>query len=181
MRKIAFPVLAAIVLASCTKDRDFPDIVTPKDIAEGDVVINEFAASGATLVDEFGNTGDWVELYNTTADTIFMSANRWYLSDDAANPYKYAFPKDTFISPNGFFVLFADGLDTTATYLHTNFSLGATGEDIVLSALNTKNQTVTLDSHTFGPQTAGKSEGRSPDGEDNWVSFDTPTPGSANQ
>ncbi len=181
LRKIYFPLLAVVALTACTKDRDFPDIIPPKDIAEGDVVINEFAASGATLVDEFGNTGDWIELYNTTTDTIFMSANRWYVSDDATNPYKYAFPIDTFIAPNAFFLFFADGLDTTATYIHTSFSLGATGEDIVLSALNTKNQTVTLDSYTFGPQTAGKSEGRSPNGENNWVIFDLPTPGSSNQ
>lgn len=169
------------LFAACTKDRDFPDVINPKDIAAGDVVINEYVATGSVLVDEFGNTSDWIELYNTTADTVFITANRWYLSDDAANPYKYAFPKDTFINPNGFFVLFADGLDTSATYLHTNFSLGAVGEDIVLSALNSKNQTIELDSRTFGPQTAGKSEGRSPNGEDNWVTFDTPTPGSANQ
>lgn len=170
-----------MVFAACTKDRDFPDIIVPKDIAAGDVVINEYAASGSTFSDEFGNTSDWVELFNTTGDTIFITQNRWYISDDAANVYKYAFPKDTFITPNGFFVLFADGMDTSATYIHTGFSLGATGEDLVLSALNSQNATVTLDSRTFGPQISGKSEGRSPDGSLDWATFDTPTPGASNQ
>lgn len=183
MKKILYTGIAACLLVACTKDRDFPDVKTPHNVVEGDIVINEYSASGSTFADEFGYTGDWIELYNTTPDTIFIVPNKWYISDDATDPYKYVIQKDTFITPAGHFVLFADKLDTniTTTYIHANFNLSAAGEEIILTALNNQNIEVELDSRTFGAQTSGKSEGRSPDGSNNWAVFNVPTPGTANQ
>jgi hypothetical protein len=178
--KILTGIAACTLLLACTKDRDFPDNTT-KDIKVGDVLINEYAVNGAALVNEFGNTDDWVELYNTTADTVFIKQNRFYISDDETNPYKYAISKDTFLTPNGFLLVFADGLDTTATQFHTNFSLSAAGEFISIYALNNQNQEVELDARTFGPQPSAQSEGRSPDGSSNWTLFSNPTPGASNQ
>ena len=81
-------MLACAFISACTKDRDFPDNNTPNDIEEGDVVINEYAVNGATLTNEFGNTDDWIELYNTTTDTVFIKQNRFYVSDDETDLYK---------------------------------------------------------------------------------------------
>lgn len=174
-------IVACAFISACTKDRDFPETNTPNDIEEGDVVINEYAVNGATLTNEFGNTDDWIELYNTTTDTVFIKQNRFYVSDDETDPYKYTIDKDTFIIPNGFLLVFADGLDTTATQFHTNFSLSAAGEYISIWTLNSQNQAVEIDTRTFGPQPSGQSEGRSPDGSNNWTLFSNPTPGASNQ
>lgn len=168
-------------MSACTKDRDFPQTPTINDIEEGDVVINEYAVNGPTLVNEFGNTDDWVELYNTTGDTIFIAANRWFISDDDTDPYKYAIPVDTFIAPASYLLIFADGLDTVATQIHTNFSLSAAGEFVSLFALNIQNQAVGVDNRTYGPQPSGKSEGRLPNGTGDFTFFNFPTPGAVNQ
>ena len=42
------------------------------------------------------------------------------------------------------------------------------------------NDTFILDSLTFGEQVTDVSVGRKPDGSDNWVTFETPTPGASN-
>jgi hypothetical protein len=179
-RFILISIAAFTVLVACTKDRDFPDN-TQNDVKAGDVVINEYAVNGATLTNEFGNTDDWIELFNTTSDTAFIKQNRFYLSDDETDPYKYTVTKDTFITPGGYLLVFADGLDTIATQIHTNFSLSAAGESISLWNLNSQNQAIEVDTRTFGAQPSGQSEGRSPDGSNTWLFFTTPTPGASNQ
>ncbi|UPT65907.1 MAG: lamin tail domain-containing protein [Sphingobacteriales bacterium JAD_PAG50586_3] len=182
MKKYILTGMAACaLLAACTKDRDFPQKPVVNDIEEGDILINEYAVNGPTLVNEFGNSDDWVELYNTTADTVFLNQSRFYISDDETDPYKYTLDKDTFISPNGFLLVFADGLDTTATQIHTNFSLSAAGEYISIFALNSQNQAVAVDNRTYGPQPSGQSEGRTPNGGNNWTLYSNPTPGASNQ
>ena len=179
-RFILISIAAFTVLVACTKDRDFPDN-TQNDVKAGDVVINEYAVNGAILTNEFGNTDDWIELFNTTNDTAFIKQNRFYLSDDETDPYKYTVTKDTFITPGGYLLVFADGLDTIATQIHTNFSLSAAGEYISLWNLNSQNQAMEVDTRTFGAQPSGQSEGRSPDGSNTWLFFTTPTPGASNQ
>ena len=181
MKRFIFISIAAFtLLAACTKDRDFSGN-TQTDVKAGDVVINEYAVNGATLVNEFGNTEDWIELYNTTSDTAFIKQNRFYISDDETDPYKYTVTKDTFITPGGYLLVFADGLGTIATQIHTNFSLSAAGEYISLWSLNSQNQAIEVDTRTFGAQPSGQSEGRSPDGSNNWSLFSNPTPGASNQ
>ena len=52
--------------------------------ATGTVIISEFMASNATgILDEDGNTSDWIELYNTGAAQVNLAG--WRLSDDSAN------------------------------------------------------------------------------------------------
>jgi len=85
-------------------------------------------------------------------------------------------PDSTTIPAGGFLLLLADKLPD-AGVLHVNLKLGSGGEQIGLTA---PNGTSIIDSLTYLDQTTDISEGRQPDGSDNWVNFTTPTPGTSN-
>jgi hypothetical protein len=73
------------------------------------VQINEFLASNLNgLLDEDGDTSDWIELFNSTEQSINL--NDWALSDDEDEPMKWLF-KDTVILPNDHLLVFASGKD----------------------------------------------------------------------
>ena len=82
---------------------------------QAQVVINEFSASNASILrNEFGKFGDWIELYN--AGTSDVNLYRYGLSDDAAVPSKWRFPK-VVLPAQQFITVFAD--DTSKlTYLN---------------------------------------------------------------
>ena len=64
------------------------------------VVINEILSlNNNTILDDFGDRSDWIELYNTSEDTVDLGS--WYLSDDENNVLKWIFP-DTSICPHVF-------------------------------------------------------------------------------
>jgi len=132
------------------------DVVT---IDPGDVVINEFLAINQTdTTDEDGQHEDWIELFNKT--NLPKDLYGLYLSDDYTNPAKFAFPVNTVIEPKGFLVVWADEDSATSSFLHSNFRLAGTGEDILLSDIDGN----IFDSLSFGPQVADVSMGRCPDG-----------------
>ncbi|MCB0637432.1 MAG: CotH kinase family protein [Lewinella sp.] len=54
------------------------------------IVLNEIVASNTLLEDEDGDTPDWFELYNPTAEPL--SLNGWTVSDDPAEPDQWTFP-----------------------------------------------------------------------------------------
>ena len=54
------------------------------------VVINEFVASNTSgILDDNGNSTDWIELLNTGNQTINLSG--YSLTDDASDPSKFVF------------------------------------------------------------------------------------------
>lgn len=141
-------------------------------IAAGAVVINEFlAANDQGVTDPAGQYEDWIELYNTTSEDISLEGV--FLSDDATNPDKWAFPAAT-IPAGGFLLLWADE-DQNQEGLHTNFKLSKSGEEILLS--NTDGSII--DEVVFGAQETDVSWGRCPDATGAFTAM-TPTPGSAN-
>jgi hypothetical protein len=96
--------------------------------ARAQVRITEFMASNtSTLADEDGDFSDWIELQNTSTNSVNLS--NWSLTDSAGNPGKWRFPA-TNMPPRSFLVVFASGKDraTNGAELHTNFKLGADGE-----------------------------------------------------
>lgn len=99
-----------------------------------DVIINEFMASNdSTLLDEDGDSSDWVELWNP--DQAAVEVTGWYLSDDPLNLTKWRLPGGT-LPPNGFLVVFASGKDRAipGAEFHTNFQLSRkAGSFIALS------------------------------------------------
>jgi len=180
-----------LIMSACTKDRDFGnELITPTDtsgqIGKSSVLINEFSASGSTLPNpDFpaSSGSDWIELYNPGSDTLFMKANLWIFSDSILPGQSDIgiLKKDTIVLPKSYLLIQCDGNDTVLTQIHVPFNLSKSGEGIGIFYLKNGTDTIIVDSHTFGAQTSGKTEGRIPDGSSNWVMPLNPTPGAKNQ
>ena len=127
------------------------------------IVINEFLAKSTKDV------SDWIELYNRGASTIDISG--YWLIDDLTKPLQKWFqvPAETVLRP-GDFVVFNDDEDDL-------FGLSYGGEQIYL--LKPDRRTL-VDFHAFGAQIPEVSEGRWPDGGEQWVRFGISTPGVSN-
>ncbi|MFM7079506.1 MAG: lamin tail domain-containing protein, partial [Bacteroidota bacterium] len=143
--------------------------------ASGQIALNEILAINVVdTVNQYGEHADWVELYNNTPLTLNM--NGLYLSDNAANIGKWAFPEGTLIGSYGFLLVFCDERTSPATELHANFKLsGSAGEQVYLSdSINV------FDFKTFGSQFANISLHRCPNGTGPWSQVTNTTPGYAN-
>lgn len=136
----------------------------------GEVVFNEFLARNVSdTVNEYGNHEDWIELYNMT--DMPLSLFGLYLSDDFADPGKFAIPDSTLIGPYGFLIIWADEENSTSSYVHCNFKLSAGGEDLMLS----DGAGIILDSLTFSAQQEDISTGRCPDGSGPFIQLASTT------
>ncbi len=140
----------------------------------GQVLINELCASNdETILDEYGESSDWIELYNAGEETADLSGH--YLSDDLADPSKWQLPNIT-LSPEEFLLIFASDRDEYGVNLHTNFKLSAGGESVLLSDENG----MILDQIQFPELGTDQSMGRLPDGSPQWALFSAPTPNGSN-
>ncbi len=126
--------------------------------AQLNMVINEYMASNnATMADETGNFGDWIELFNN--DVVPINLSGWMLSDNHNRPDKFVFAQGTTVPPGGYLMVWADNTTDNGP-LHAGFALSASGEEVILSRPDTS----TVDFFAFGPQTTDISEGRFPNG-----------------
>jgi hypothetical protein len=169
---------AALLLSACTKDRTFTsspggDPNGAQAIA-GALAINELVATGSTNANEAGTLADWFEIYNPGSDTVKTTAGRWFVTDDLNAPQKTALRGHNF-PPHSYTIVFADSLLSGTTYLHGGFNLSKSGEDVGLFYQKDDGSMLEISSHTFGAQTAGKSEARLPDGTGPWSGGHTPT------
>jgi hypothetical protein len=140
------------------------------------VAINEVMASNYTTIqDEDGDYVDWIELYNYGSEPLPLGG--YGLSDREENPFKWVLP-DILILPGQYLLIWASGKDRSEVVhsLHTNFSVRATGEDILL----TRPDGVLEDRAPATSMPADVSYGRQPDGIGDWFFFYTPTPSAAN-
>lgn len=134
------------------------------------LVINEFMASNTTfMVNEYGTFEDWIELYNNSLDTIDLYG--LYFSDDFLNPQKFAFPEGFKIAPRSFIIVWADEKQNTSQFIHSNFKLSKSGEQLIISNASG----IVIDSLTFGAQTNNKTTGRCPDGTGTFSILSSPT------
>jgi len=145
-----------------------------------DLYLNEIMASNKGVVlDEQGQDGDWIEIYNA-GDSVVDMAGLWF-TDDLARPDNWqvpgGWPSETSVDPGGYLLFFADG-NPLAGVRHLDFKLSAGGEALGLSYLN-GDQWIWIDSLSFGPQYSDISTGRWPDGNSNWVMLEH-SAGSAN-
>ncbi|RPH97462.1 MAG: hypothetical protein EHM72_13550, partial [Calditrichaeota bacterium] len=154
-------------------------ILTPTvvaDIPAAAVVINEFMASNqsTTLDPDSLQYADWIELYNGASVAVDLGGA--YLSDDFANPQKWQIPKDVILPATGYLLLWADEYDITAKGLHTNFKLGAAGEELGLFT----SEGAVIDTIRFSRQITDISYGRAQNANNRWLYFESPTPAKAN-
>lgn len=140
------------------------------NIVGGSVLINEVLASNSQLLDEAGETPDWVELYNPTQEVLNLDGLS--LSDDPQSPRRWVFPSGVQIAPRGFLSLQMNP-DKAASLvagpiLNTGFGLNDRGDRVLLYNTPAKGGGL-LDAVTLGIQAADFSIGRFPDGSTNWV------------
>ena len=159
-------ILAAISLAiSCSSGGDDDDDSgdDDDDSASGQITINEIVAS-------FFGGPDWIELFNGSGEDLDIS--NWSLWDDQ--------DRDPFIIPAGTIIKAGEYLvvehDKTG---ETGFLFGLGAEDAVRlfdDGEGLSDSTQWLD----GQAPEGKSWGRIPDGEGDFRTLQTPSPGEPN-
>ena len=104
----------------------------PRKMMAADFQITEFLASnGSGLVDDNGQTSDWIEIHN--AGTSSGNLNGFTLTDDASVPDKYTLPSRT-LAAGQYLVVYAndDLAPNTGNDLYTGFKLSAGGEYVGL-------------------------------------------------
>ncbi|MEM7385854.1 MAG: chitobiase/beta-hexosaminidase C-terminal domain-containing protein, partial [Verrucomicrobiota bacterium] len=141
-------------------------------------LLNEFmAVNQSTLADADGDFPDWIEIANDAGTSYDLSGH--FLTDDAAQPTRWAFPAVT-LPPNGFLMVFASGKNRPGpSELHTNFSLKSGGEYLAIVAPD--GATILDDFATYPPQTSDVSYGRLSVSTNSSLSFfNQPTPGATN-
>lgn len=138
------------------------------------VVINEVcSANTRSIKDRDTESPDWIELYNTTGDTVSLYGCS--LTDDVDNPGKFVF-QDVRIEPYGYIIVFASKKKNMLPELHAGFRLSSEGGETVylIGADESVISEVTLPA--LDNDTA---YGRRIDGYDMWERL-TPTPGRPN-
>lgn len=187
-RKLLLSIAIVAFGISCTKDRTFPPPPPAEpqggaeNIVNGTIRINEFMAKNSAFYNELDPTpgdNDWLELFNTTNDTIYLTSGDWFLTDDFADTTMFELP-DTLILPRSFITVHCDEQDTTVNQIHSNFKLSSSGDNIGFYHRR-DNAWVVVDEYTFGAQNPGVSMARIPDGSSNWVISANPTPDAPNQ
>ena len=129
----------------------------------GDLVINEFVASNDSgETDGEGEYEDWIELYNTTNETL--SLDNLYLSDDEDDKLTYQFPVGTILEADSYLIVWCDKDEEQGDF-HANFKLSSGGESIFLSYADG----TILQEITYGEQTTDMSYSRSPNGTGDFV------------
>jgi len=133
------------------------------------IKINEWLANSVPP-----NPVDFIELYNPT--TLPVAVGGLFLTDDLPGyPDRHAIAALSFIPPYGYLNFLADGSPSQGP-LHLNFQLAAERGEIALSDSSLQ----LIDAVFYSLQTPGVSQGRSPNGSTNIISFIQPTPGAGN-
>lgn len=140
-------------------------------------MINEYScANVSTTTDNFGDTPDWLEIYNSSGSAVSLAG--YYLSDKISNPTKWPIPSGVTVPANGFLRIWCSGRNTVAgTNVHTSFKLTQTKPEALVFA---NPSGVIIDSMTLRPTLSNHSRGRTADGGSTWGVFTTPTPGATN-
>ena len=92
------------------------------------IILSEIMArNSGGLLDEDGDSSDWIELYNASTSTVNLAG--WSLTDEPLLPQLWIFPA-TNLSPGDSLLIFASDKDrrVAGAELHTNFRLSGDGE-----------------------------------------------------
>jgi hypothetical protein len=138
------------------------------------VVINEFmAANIQTVVDDSGETPDWVELYNPSDED--WAVGGYHLTDELADPLRHRLADGLVVPAGGHLLLIADG-EPTRGEEHLGFRLDQGGEQLGLS----DDAGLAVDAVEFPEQLPDWSTRRLPDGGETWDVTWRITPGAEN-
>ncbi len=167
--------LAAVMLTSCgARGGDSSGEEKQSGGGGGELLLNEYMTSnGETIDDNYGNSSDWIEIYNSGGEKIDLSGMG--LSDRLSEHGKWKFPSGAKIGGGEYLLVWCDGLDEFKDgELHASFKLGNEDDGIVLTD---KNGGVIFSVPIERP---GRdiSCGRAEDGS--YVLFTKPTPGKKN-
>ena len=150
--------ITALNLVACyQKDEEVPEQPRRK------VVINEVSAGNSIYVNEYFKKGDWIELYNTTAEDIDLAG--MYLSDDPGNSTKCQIQPgsgnlSTILPARGYRIVWCDDKEGLSQ-LHVNFKLA--NEDGALVMLTAADQSW-ADTLLYCAPDGSQTVGRFPDG-----------------
>lgn len=140
------------------------------------LVVNEMlAANDSGMMDEEGQTADWLEVYNAGSTAVQLS--EYFLSDDPAQPAQWRMPEES-LAPGAFAWFWMDD-DEDDGPNHANFRLDADGGHIGIYAPDQERHRPIWTAQ-YGPQTPDVSIGFLPDGEGTWEALSTLTPGWSN-
>ena len=143
------------------------------------IFINEICAINVSYPDEFGDYQDWIELYNSTDDTVDIGGI--FVTDTLGKPLNQWLPfgdPKTKIPPKGFAVLWADKQPEQGA-LHLDFKLSSGHEQIGVGYFKDTNWTW-IDTISYAAQLPGFSFGRYHDGDTTWIMMSYETPGQKN-
>ena len=141
-----------------------------------DVRLNEVVASNAgSPVDGAGDADPWVEVHNLGPGPVSLAG--FWLSDDAANPKKWALPSQT-LADGAFLVVWLDG-ETNEGSDHASFRASAAGGTLLLSSYTGSTQTL-VDSVGYPALAAGQGFARQGLSGSSWSTTFRPTAGAAN-
>jgi hypothetical protein len=94
------------------------------------VYINELMSLNNVVSDEYGETDDWVEIYNDNDSGVMLEDI--YISDDLLDTTKWQFPEPIFIFPKSFALIWLDDAPEQGPN-HVPFKLSSGGETVFIS------------------------------------------------
>lgn len=172
MRALVIGVFATSLVGCDPEDTASTDETDLPPVAQ--IWINEFMASnqGSLVVGE--DTPDWVELYNPGSEAVDLEG--WFISDNSGEPDKHLVQGSLVVPAQGFLLLYADGMPTSAE--HLPFKLSAAGEEILVTDPSDR----TIDWVEYEAQQPDVSAARVVDGdpESGWTTIVGGTPGASN-
>lgn len=145
-------------LVATNSNGSITETATVAVFINGEPIIAEFSATNdGTLIDEDGDSSDWIEITNFTATPTLVDGT-YFLTDDPDVPNKWAIPNQT-IPAGGRIVVFASGKDRSSPNAHTNFSLSANGEYLALVRIQPGGTTILSEFDDYPRQFFGLSYG----------------------
>jgi hypothetical protein len=152
----------------CRPTPGLPNVAQPVG-EQSRLRINEWLAAAGEI---FQN--DFIEIFNTDALPVPLGGLGLSISPLSA-PFQNVIAPFSYIAGNGWQPFTADG-DRSAGNDHVNFKLSAEGGWIGLTDTNG----IRIDMIVYGTQVPDVSQGRTPDGNAFYVSFNQATPGAGN-
>jgi hypothetical protein len=117
-----------------TKSLRQAETLEARVVLDARLLITEFVADNdESLLDEFGDDPDWIEIFNAGEDAVNVEG--WHLTDDSNDLGKSELGSRN-IEPGQYLVVFASGKDLDDPLLgnlHTNFQLDSNGEYLALT------------------------------------------------